>query len=498
MPILPQWRIDQAQLPGLDLLHMGKVRNTYKIPKHPDKLLQVATDGISIFDFCLGQPIPGKGMILNAMTHFWLTMLSKYGIAHHMRVWGDDIDRYLPAAMQQNRMLQTQGMIVDNAIVNKIEFIIRQCLTGSGLDRYLRFGKICGHALPDGLQDGDLLPFLLDTPTTKADEGHDMPIRFDEARRNFPEQTMLALQIFQIISRHAQQCGVMFADTKFEFGTDKEGNLMLIDEVGTPDSSRFWDFAKWQAGRSLSTRKSPTSLDKELARAWGKEKGINKSDQFDPKDPDHCRQVHKMVMPDELIRSITQTYRYIFWRLTGETIENYLFGMGVPLPNRDIGKIAIVFGSESDLKIITPEMINSVRNRLSPPHLDIDVHVVSCHRNPYELTQFIDNQCEGASVLIAAGGMALALPGVLDAWLAADNHGIPVVGLALGEPRTEPFEAARLSIKCIPGQPVIMDELTGEPYANVQGFESIIARILSGEFPPPPVRASKPAKFNAL
>ncbi len=492
MTFLPQWREDQAELPGLGLLHMGKVRNTYLIPDHPDLLLVVATDGISIFDFTLGNPILGKGMILNAMTHFWLTMLGQFGIRHHMIAAGADIDKYLPQPLKHNRMLQTQAMVVQALSIKDIEFIIRQCLTGSGLKSYRESGTVNGHVLPLGLQDGDRLPFLLDTPTSKEKDGHDLPLPFDHTRQNCWEETFLALQIFQIISGHAESKGIVFADTKFEFGHSQSGLVTLGDEVGTPDSSRFWDRAKWLAGRASHDRKSPTSLDKDLARRWGKEFGIP---DLNPESEEDCRRVHQLVMPVDLVRSITQTYRYIFWRLTGQTIENYLFKMGVSLPVRKIGRVALVLGSESDLKVITPEMINEARKRCATS-LEIEVHVVSCHRNPADLMDLARFGCRDAHVVIAAGGMALALPGVLDASLADNNHNIPVIGLALGEPHTESFEAARLSIKQIPGQPVVMDESLGEPYANVSGFDAILRRLVNGELPPPVVRTKKDAHFN--
>jgi phosphoribosylaminoimidazole-succinocarboxamide synthase len=475
-------------LKGLTLLNRGKVRDTYDLGDN--KLLIVTTDAISIMDFVLNETIPLKGIILNAMNHFWINLLAGYGLRSHLIAAGSDIDQYLPATLGRDPDLQARAMVVKKLTMRPVEFIARRCLTGSGYDSYLATGTVNGHNLPPGLQNGDLLPFIIDTPTTKAESGHDQALNPEEIFRRYPEETYQFLKAFQVVSAHAQNSGVIMADTKVEMGVDEGGQLMFGDELFTPDSSRYWDAAEWFKSRQAKERKPPTPLDKQLVRNWGIEQGVKP---LDPSLAEHCQTVYGLKMPSSLILNTTRIYRYIFWRLTGITIEQYckeVLGVSIPHPTK---KIAIVFGSESDIDEQTREVLRGIQDGKYKIPASITVHVISCHRNPGELREFVQTGCRQADIIIAAGGKAFALPGVLDALIAESGKSIPVVGVALGEPGSEARQAAVLSIKQLPGQPVVMDELAGEVFTDLA---EALNRVINGELLPPKSRQTKPAKLD--
>lgn len=495
MAVLSPRRLAWPTLPGLPAPHRGKVRDSYS-PRRELRLV-VCTDGISSHDFVLNALVPQKGIILSALTHFWLTRIKNFGVRTHLVAAGKNIDAYLSEGLRGDPDLQARAMVVANLHMTPVEFVGRSHLTGSGLKQYKESGHVCGIHLPPGLQDGDDIGCIIDTPTTKAEVGHDEPIPADEIRKRFPEQTRLLIQVFQIMASWARSCGLVLADTKCEFGSDSVGNAVLGDEVGTPDSSRYWSLTEWSASRKKSERKAPTSLDKQLARQWAESLGVN---QMKPENPEHVAQVHGFEVPEELIRLLTQTYRYLFWRLTGERLEEYLekyLGVVLPRPKK---KIAVILGSRSDL----PTYYEAMRTGSNWHWMDgidempqLPIHIVSCHRNPEELRQFVQKWCDGLDAVIAAGGMAFALPGVLDTHLHAAGKNIPVIGVALGTPGTEEFQAAQLSISMLPGQPVVMDEVNGDKvYAGSEGLRAALERVSRGELPPPRVREKKPAEFG--
>jgi phosphoribosylaminoimidazole-succinocarboxamide synthase len=471
------------QVPGLKLFSSGKVRDTYALPDN--RLLVCATDGVSIFDFVLNSLIPSKGIILNAMNHFWMTYLTQFGFKTHLVAAGSGIDQYLPSDLRGNLDLQSRAVVVDRLPMVPVEFIARAVLTGSALKSYRQTGQVCGHRLLPGLQDGDALPCFLDTPTTKATVGHDEDLVAAAVREQYPHHTHALLRIFQIASNYAQQQGIKLADTKFEFGQDGT----VADEVLTPDSSRFWEYSGWLAGRDLPERKAPPPYDKQLVREWGIEQGINK---LDPANVDHVAQIHALTVPADLIRRTLQVYRYIFWRLTGERVEKYLRNkMGVLLKD-EIRKITIICGSESDLPVVRA----AASRHYASTSARIVVHVMSCHRNPDEVRLFAQEGCDGADVVIGAGSKALALPGILDAWLHAYGKEIPVIGVALGDDGSRALEAAALSIEELPGAPVFIDELTGECYWGEEGLQRALRRAVSGELPPQNPRVEKLVKMS--
>lgn len=490
MPELSPVRKGWPLLPGLKLLGRGKVRDMYELPD--GNLLVVATDGVSIYDFVLNAIVPMKGVILTALTVFWADILEhQYGIRTHLIASGAEIDQYLPEDLRNLPDLQSRALVVKRLDIAPVEFIVRGVLTGSSVGPYNETGMVCGHRLPAHLQDGDELPFPLDTPSSKAVEGHDQHLSADQVRVEYPEQTYSALKVFQIMHAYAKLCGIFMADTKFEFG--KDGTL--ADEFGTPDSSRFWLLDEWEKSRMPTAgRKAPTALDKQLVREAGKLAGIN---MLDPEKPEDVAKAHTWVLSRELIKQTTQTYRYIFWRLTGQTIEDFLREvMHVRPPEKLPKKVIIICGSESDL----PAIIPICKRFLGPikAYLNITIHVISCHRNPHELLEFIQQgNINGYDVIICAGGMALALPGVIDAWLHFCKKTIPVAGVALGEPDSQALLAAQLSITQLPGQPVIFNETTGQAYTGSDGLFELLERIRIGELPPAKSRREREVRFSA-
>jgi len=485
-------RANVPKLQGLDFLHRGKVRDSYSLGG-PQWFLPLVTDGISIFDFVLNALVPEKGRILNAMSHFWLKHLESRDIKTHMIVAGSAIDPYLPAHLREDIDIQCRAMVAMKLQMVPIEFIARNCLTGSVLAEYRKSGTVYGTRLEEGLQDGDDLDHPLFTPTDKAEEGHDEPVDADDVRAKHEEETFLFLRAFAEVSRAARERKILLADGKGEIGRDGNGIIRIGDEFGTPDSSRFWDLLTWQKSRKDPSRKAPSPFDKQLVRAWGIEQGINK---LDPKNPDHVAQVHGMEVPAELLAATTATYRYIFWRLTGRTFEEYARReMDVMIPRRK-RKLAIVFGSDSDIPAVAHALKSIEDSDLRDGIEKTDVHVISCHRNPVELDAFAASGCGGADVVIAAGGKALALPGVLDALLHNKGKKIPVVGVALAKEGSTSEHAAVLSIEELPGEPVIIEESKGRAYVGVAGFNRALRRVAHGEFAPSKLRTSKPAQLN--
>lgn len=467
-------------LPGLGQPMRGKVRDTYNLPDN--KLLSVASDGISIFDFVLNATVPEKGSILNALNHFWLQYFAKLGFETHFVAAGPAIaNYYLPNGLEPDADLQSRAMVIKKLSMAPVEFIARAVLTGSAVGSYAENGQVCGHKLPSGLQDGDELPYILDTPTSKAEAGHDEHLPASRVREAYPYQTYLLLQMFQIASNYAGQRGIKIADAKVEFGIAGT----IGDEIFTPDSSRFWEMQTWLDGREVATgRKAPPSYDKQIVRIWGIGQGINT---LNPEKPDDVAQAHAMVVPEGLIRQTTKTYRYMFWRLIGQTRERYLRDvMGIDV-KPSVKNIAIICGSETDLpavRAVLPDFPASAAR--------IAVHVMSCHRNPDAVEAFAASGCGGVDAVIAVGGKAFALPGILDAFIHANGLDVPVIGVALGNPGSRSFEAAKLSIEELPGTPVVIDEFSGHCYCREEGLSQAITRVITGELPPPKPRLFRP------
>jgi phosphoribosylaminoimidazole-succinocarboxamide synthase len=262
LPVSPETPLFEAELSSLPRLHRGKVRDIFAVGEA--HMLIVTTDRLSAFDVVLPRPIPGKGGVLTRVTQFWMdrfaTRLPNQS-APEMRLE----DWLTPAEVQQ---VQGRAVIVKRLRAIPVECVARGYLIGSGWKDYQRSGAVCGIPLPPGLRMADALPQPIFTPADKAAVGqHDENITFDDvvARVGATRAAELrdtTLALYREASAHAAARGILIADTKFEFGLDADGRLHLIDEVLTPDSSRFWPVDTWQPGRS------PPSFDKQIVRDY--------------------------------------------------------------------------------------------------------------------------------------------------------------------------------------------------------------------------------------
>jgi phosphoribosylaminoimidazole-succinocarboxamide synthase len=247
---------------SLPLVHRGKVRDVYRIDAN--RLLMVATDRLSAFDVILPDPIPGKGALLTAISNFWFDRLAHI-VPNHL------INVPLAAVLSDAEELayaKDRAVVVKSLRPLPVEAVVRGYLAGSGLKDYLRSGEISGVQLPPGLVIADRLPAPIFTPSSKAAVGeHDEPISFAQLAQQIGTELAerirdLSLQLYAEAHRYAQTRGILIADTKFEFGLDQDGTLTLMDEVLTPDSSRFWQVDSWQPGQN------PPSFDKQFVRDW--------------------------------------------------------------------------------------------------------------------------------------------------------------------------------------------------------------------------------------
>jgi phosphoribosylaminoimidazole-succinocarboxamide synthase len=287
-----------------ELRASGKVRDLYDAG--PDRLLLVASDRISAFDVILPTPIPGKGRVLTGMSLFWFERTSDL-VPNHL-VTAD------PAAGGFDAGLAGRAMVVRRADVVPLECVARGYLSGSGWSQYQRTGAVCGIALPAGLVESDRLPEPIFTPTTKADEGHDLPVSPDEAAdevgRGLAERLKeLTLGLYERAAAIAASRGIILADTKFEFGFC-DGDLILVDEVCTPDSSRLWPADAYEPGRAQP------SFDKQYVRDWLDASGWD----HEPPPPE---------LPADVVENTSARYREAYERLTGEPFADYLHRMGV-------------------------------------------------------------------------------------------------------------------------------------------------------------------------
>jgi phosphoribosylaminoimidazole-succinocarboxamide synthase len=252
----------QTSLPDLQLIRRGKVRDVYAVDE--ERLLIVATDRISAFDCVLPTPIERKGEVLTALSRFWFEKLAHI-VANHLL--STNIDEMPEAVRRHSPMLSGRSMLVRRAEVFPVECVVRGYLVGSGWKDYLRTGEVCGHKLAPGLRESEELPEPLFTPSTKAEEGHDENISEDQVRDILGEKVTAQLrdtstQLYSEAREYARSRGIIIADTKFEFGLDSNGELILVDEVLTPDSSRFWPASSYEPGRSQP------SFDKQFVRDY--------------------------------------------------------------------------------------------------------------------------------------------------------------------------------------------------------------------------------------
>lgn len=286
----------KTDFPGLHLLHRGKVRDIYKVGGH---LLIVATDRLSAFDVVLPTPISGKGRILTQMSLFWFEKLKDLVPNHLVRA---DVTRFPEELKPFSKSLEGRSMLVKEAKPLPVECIVRGYIAGSGWKDYLRTGSVCGIKLPEEMLESQQLSKPMFTPSTKADAGsHDENIRFEQVRKLLGKAVAekaedISIRLYKIAADYARERGVIIADTKFEFGISG-GELILIDEVLTPDSSRFWPAEDYSPGRSQP------SFDKQFVRDY------LESISWDKKPPGP-------ELPADIIEKTRQRYLEALRRLT--------------------------------------------------------------------------------------------------------------------------------------------------------------------------------------
>ncbi len=298
----------KADLP-LPLFIRGKVRDTYKLGDH---LLIVATDRISVFDVVLPNGIPDKGLVLNQLSAFWFDETWRLVPNHVIEVVEDVncLDDYLP---EKDRFPYPAYLVGRSMVVRKVERIPIECvargyLAGSGWAEYQKNGSVCGISLPDGLRESEELSEPIFTPTTKAEEGHDEPMSMGEVVGRMGKEVAEELKekciaVYGFARERVRDRGIIIADTKMEFGIHN-GELILIDELLTPDSSRFWPADQYQVGQSQP------SYDKQPVRDWTAATGWDKN----PPAP---------TLTQEVIDSTSKRYREAYERLTGRKLGEY-------------------------------------------------------------------------------------------------------------------------------------------------------------------------------
>ncbi len=285
----------------------GKVRELYGFD---DRLLLVASDRMSAFDVVLPTPIPDKGRVLTALSRFWFERTADLVPNHMISI---DVADF-PAEARDLPDLAGRAMLANRLVMMPIECVVRGYLVGSGWKDYRATGSVCGHALPAGLREADKLPEPLFTPSTKATEGHDANI--DRAggvalvgEERFARLEQLSIELYRTAADYALERGIIIADTKFEFGEDAQGRLVVGDEVLTPDSSRFWPVDEYAPGGS------PPSYDKQYVRNWLETLDWDKT----PPGPE---------IPADVVAGTRARYVEAYERLTGEPFQAYLDATG--------------------------------------------------------------------------------------------------------------------------------------------------------------------------
>ena len=293
----------ETSIEELPLIHRGKVRDVYKVSDN--ELLMVATDRLSAFDCVLPTPIPRKGEVLTQLSAFWFKKFAD--IDNHFIT--ADFDE-MPEAVRAHEELRGRSMLVKRTNVFPVECVVRGYLEGSGWKDYKTSGRICAHELPKGLVQCDRLLAPIFTPATKADVGHDDNISQVEFMKIVGHDTaallkMTSKDLYNRASEYARSRGIIIADTKFEFGQDDDGNIMLIDEILTPDSSRFWDAKSYEPGH-----KQP-SFDKQFVREY-----LETLD-WDKRPP-------APALPPEIAEATSQRYLEAYHLLTGHELPERL------------------------------------------------------------------------------------------------------------------------------------------------------------------------------
>lgn len=291
----------QTDFPELELHASGKVRDVYRLDN--ERLLFVATDRISAFDYVLATGIPNKGKVLNQLSLFWFEFL-KDTVPNHLLT--ADVEQYPATVRQYADQLRGRSMVVARAEMFPVECVVRGYISGSAWKEYKATGSVCGISLPKGLRESDKLPEPIFTPAIKATTGHDENISYEEMTKIVSAEDSsrlrdLTLNIYTKASEYARDRGIIIADTKFEFGRTAHG-ITLADEVLTPDSSRFWPADKYKPGQAQE------SFDKQYVRDYLEEIRWNKQ----PPAP---------ALPPEVARRTSEKYVEAYHQLTGRELE---------------------------------------------------------------------------------------------------------------------------------------------------------------------------------
>jgi phosphoribosylaminoimidazole-succinocarboxamide synthase len=300
MPSEATSAVYRTELSGVELKARGKVRDIYDLG---NSLLIVATDRLSAFDYVLPNPIPDKGKVLNQISDFWFRRFADL-VTHH--VISTEISEFPEPLRSQAAQLGGRSTLARKLDMLPVECVARGYLAGSGWKEYRERGTVCGIELPSGLEESSMLPEPIFTPATKADEGHDENIPFEAAERIVGPETAtklrdLTLRLYSAGADYARSRGILIADTKFEFGLHGD-ELVLADEVLTPDSSRFWPADRYEPGRGQP------SFDKQFVRDYLESIGWDKR----PPVPE---------LPAEIVRGTRERYLEIFRILTGEDLR---------------------------------------------------------------------------------------------------------------------------------------------------------------------------------
>ncbi len=292
--------VKETNFKDLNFIKKGKVRDIYELE---NSLLLIATDRISAFDFVLPSVIPCKGIVLNMISLFWFEFF-KNNVQNHLIY--SDIDEFPEIVKKYKDELKGRAVIVKKLKPLPFEIIVRGYITGSGWKSYKKNREISGIKLPDGLKESEKFPEPIFTPTTKADEGHDMPVSIDDMKAVLGNEITekikeKAIEIYNKAADYAEKKGIIIADTKFEFAVH-EGELILIDEVLTPDSSRFWPLKEYEPG------KTQNSYDKQFVRNYLLNSSWDRKSVPPP-------------LPDDIIEKTSSLYKEIYHLLTGKKID---------------------------------------------------------------------------------------------------------------------------------------------------------------------------------
>lgn len=295
--------IGSVTLP-LKLFKRGKVRDVFDVKNN--QLLIVSTDRISAFDYVLPSLIPDKGKVLNQISLFWFNYTKDF-ISNHVIC---DTPEQLEEFKEFSNKIIKRSILTKKVKSIPIESIVRSYIAGSGWESYKKTGNICGIKLPSGLHFADKLPEPIFTPTTKAEEGHDENVSIKEmenmiGKDNADKISDLSVKLFKKVSEYANEKGIIIADTKFEFGKDDDGNIILIDEIFTPDSSRFWKYEDYNIYKQQG--KEPPPFDKQFVRNYL----LNSSWDRLSTPPE---------LPDDVISKTREKYMEIYNILTGNTL----------------------------------------------------------------------------------------------------------------------------------------------------------------------------------